>query len=173
MPQVPDPACRPADLHLAFLVSPVTVRDNLARMLTMPPLSDLPKEARGVAELVLAEVLNNVAEHAYANETGLVTVTLRRVAGGVACHIVDQGAAMPNGKLPDGKLPAIHLPSGPDQALDTLPEGGFGWHLIRSLTEDLTYSYAGGANRLCFLLPVPELSLTDKPGSQISQATRD
>ena len=42
----------------------------------------------------------------------------------------------------------------PDTALEDLPEGGFGWHLIHSLTNDLTYLRTGGCNRLRFLLPL-------------------
>lgn len=49
MPQPPDPDARPAHLHLSFAASPVAVRDNLVRMLAVPPLSGLSAEARGDA----------------------------------------------------------------------------------------------------------------------------
>ncbi len=135
-------------LSLEFQACPAAVRDALRRMLLRPPLSTLSDEGRGTAELVLAEVLNNVAEHAYPDRPGPVTVTLRQVPHGVSCLIVDQGAAMPGGKLPAGRLPDT-----PGLALDELPEGGFGWHLIRSLTLDLHYARAGGCNQLRFVLP--------------------
>ena len=35
-----------------------------------------------------------------------------------------------------------------------LPEGGFGWFLIRSLTRDLTYLREDGYNMLCFCVDV-------------------
>lgn len=142
-----DPDGRVDGVHLVFLASPVLVRDSLAQMLAGPPLRDLSPDARGTAQLVLAEVLNNVAEHAYAERPGPVAVTLTPVAAGTLCLVVDHGFGMPGGHLPEGKPPAV------DTALEDLPEGGFGWHLIRSLTRDLTYARTGQGNRLSFLLP--------------------
>ena len=55
--------------------------------------------------------------------------------------------------MPGGRPPAGRLPDGADCALVDLPEGGFGWHLIRTLTRDLAYVRSGGCNRLSFLLP--------------------
>lgn len=145
-----DPDRRREGLHLVFLATPASVRENLACLLGLPPLSDLTDDGRGTAELVLAEVLNNVAEHAYADGPGPVEVTLTPGPGGIACLVVDRGMAMPGGQLPAGRLPG-----GPELALEDLPEGGFGWHLIRTLTEDLHYQRAGGCNQLSFLLPGP------------------
>jgi serine/threonine-protein kinase RsbW len=136
------------DLHLVFLATPASIRDNLAHLMARPPLSDLPDDSRGSAELVLAEVLNNIAEHAYDAGQGPVAVTLALRPSGIACLIVDQGGAMPDGKLPD-----IGLPEVTDLAPEDLPEGGFGWPLIRILTRDLTYQRTGGCNRLRFTLP--------------------
>lgn len=148
MPPAPDQDTRPDDLHLAFTATPVAVRDNLQRMLALPPISRLPNDMRSTAEMVLAEVLNNVAEHAYANRPGPVTVSIARMPQGLRCVIVDQGEAMPGETLPDGRLPgSLGL------ALHDLPEGGFGWHLIRSLTTDLRYARVDGCNQLQFLLP--------------------
>lgn len=148
MQQLPDLQGQPADLYMAFQASPAAVRDNLARMLAEPPLSGLSAEARGNAELVLAEVLNNVAEHAYPDRAGPVAVLLRRAEDGVSCQVVDRGMAMPGNRLPAGELPRS-----PSLALDDLPEGGFGWHLIRSLTRDLVYTRDKDQNRLSFRLP--------------------
>lgn len=134
--------------HLVFMANPVGIRDTLATLLEAPPLCHLTPDGRGTAELVLAEVLNNVAEHAYAEGPGPVTVTLTPVAGGIHCSVVDEGAAMPGGRLPDGRLRGS-----PETALEDLPEGGFGWHLIRVLSRDLTYLRSDGCNCLSFLLP--------------------
>ncbi len=144
-----DPDRRAEDLHLVFLAHPASIRDNLDHLLGSRPLSELSEDSRGSAELVLAEVLNNVAEHAYGEGLGPVAVTLARGPAGIACLIVDQGAAMPAGTLPEGKLPETS-----DLALEDLPEGGFGWHLIRTLTRDLAYLRTGGCNRLSFTLPI-------------------
>ena len=148
MQQVPEPDSLASGLHLVLTADPISVRQGLARMLALPPLAGLPLEDRGTAELVLAEVLNNVAEHAYAGSAGVVAVTLAPVPAGISCLIVDQGVAMPEGQLPEGKLPG-----GPDTAFEDLPEGGFGWYLIRTLTQDLSYVRTGDSNRLSFTLP--------------------
>jgi serine/threonine-protein kinase RsbW len=144
MPLPPD---QPPDAEsLVFTADPAAVRAALARLIAAPPMQDLTAGDRGKVELVLAEVLNNVAEHAYAGGSGPVEVGLCSTPLGIACRIVDRGLAMPGGKLPEGGLP-----SAPP---DDLPEGGFGWHLIRSLTADLTYARSAGQNRLSFLIPL-------------------
>ena len=136
-----------------FPADPYSVREALAMMLALPPLCTLGPEGRGTAEIVLAEVLNNIAEHAYADRVGLVAVTISPGARGLSCLLVDQGLAMPGNRLPEGLLPPSRQPGGQEVSLDDLPEGGFDWHLIRSLTQDLTYLRSEGENRVSFLLP--------------------
>jgi serine/threonine-protein kinase RsbW len=77
-----------------------------------------------------------------------VAVTLSRQPHGLACLIVDSGVSLPDGVIPAGLLPGMA-----DVALEDLPEGGFGWYLIRSLTRDLAYTRDQGVNRLSFILP--------------------
>ena len=143
-----DQTHRTEELHLVFLACPASIRENLAHLMQTRPLSDLSDDSRGSAELVLAEVLNNVAEHAYPEGQGPVSISLVRAAAGISCLIVDQGAPMPGGALPAGQPPPAQ-----DAALEDMPEGGFGWLLIRSLTQDLAYLRTGGCNRLSFTLP--------------------
>ena len=148
MPPVPEVASRAPELHLVFHADPDSVRQSLTQMLGLPPLSGLSAEDRGISELVLAEVLNNVTEHAYGDGGGKVAVSLIEGPAGIRCLVVDEGRAMPG-----GQLQADRLPGGPDTALQDLPEGVFGWHLIRSLCADLTYGRQDGHNRLGFVLP--------------------
>jgi serine/threonine-protein kinase RsbW len=128
-------------------------------MLDLPPLSGLSDEDRNVAELVLAEVLNNVAEHAYGAGGGRVTVSLSGDPTGIRCLVIDEGRAMPGERLPEGQLPGAH---GNDT--EDLPEGGFGWHLIKSLSVGLTYARDNGQNRLGFFLPYGGLDLSGRNG---------
>ena len=144
MPRAPDRTPCPDSGSLVFTAEPDAVRAALVRLLAAAPVQDLPVDARGTVELVLAEVLNNVTEHAYAGGSGPVEVNLCATPVGLACRIVDRGLAMPGGKLPEGGLPDVAPPD--------FPEGGFGWHLIRSLTADLTYTRSAGTNRLSFLI---------------------
>jgi serine/threonine-protein kinase RsbW len=143
-----DPFSR-ADTHdLVIRAEPSSVRAALLRITAASPVRDLSDDQRGTVELVLAEVLNNVAEHAYAETAGHVAVTVALIHSGLACEVVDDGAAMPGGQLPEGRLPPADLPD------SDLPEGGFGWHLIRSLTQDLSYRRQRGTNRLGFVIPL-------------------
>ncbi len=125
---------------------PLSVRDGLRLALQSAPLSLLNPGDRSTAEIVLAEVLNNVVEHAYSGQAGPIRLWLDHEPGRLRCRIEDEGAPMPGGCLPAGRLP--------DTA--ELAEGGFGWHLIRSLALDLQYERAGGTNRLHFDLPAEQ-----------------
>ena len=99
--------------------------------------------------IVLGEVLNNVEEHAYAGRSGApITVTLDP-GGAVLRYVVeDRGRHYPEGRLPTAEMPASH-----GTALEALPEGGFGWPLVRELTSEVAYTRDGDTNRLVFCLP--------------------
>jgi serine/threonine-protein kinase RsbW len=98
--------------------------------------------------IVLAEVLNNVEEHAYAGRRGEpVMVDLRIGATRLSCRVEDFGLP-----LPDGPLPGADMPRGNPVEPDTLPEGGFGWAMVRRLTSDLVYLREDGCNRLSFTI---------------------
>lgn len=143
MQPAPDPFAQ-ADTHdLVLRAEPTSVRAALLRVTSVPPVADLASDLRGTVELVLAEVLNNVAEHAYADSSGHVAVTVALQPGALWCEVVDEGAPMPGGILPEGRLPEVEL-----------PEGGFGWHLIRTMTRDLQYRRQRGTNRLNFIIPL-------------------
>lgn len=98
--------------------------------------------------IVLAEVLNNVEEHAYAGEPGRpVTVRIEARDETLNCVVEDRGSHFPTGAPPGAAMPASN-----PAALDSLPEGGFGWPLVRKLTRDVTYVRDGETNRLVFCL---------------------
>lgn len=131
-----------AAFHLSLVAEPVAVRNALALIAASGPVSALSADHRARVEIVLAEVLNNTAEHAYAGAWGMISVNLKAATTGLACQVIDRGREMPGGTLPLGHLPQ-----------EDYPEGGFGWHLIRSLTLDLHYDRANGQNRLRFVIP--------------------
>lgn len=157
MPAEPGPSVSgdTGSVHCLQLVIPadtLAVRNALVRMCDTLVLRSLPEEQRGTVEIVLAEVLNNIVEHAYSAEEGEIEITLRRAPEGLFCQVVDQGRRMPGDRLPEGNLPLV--------TDDNLPEGGFGWHLIRTLSQDLAYSRSEGRNRLTFRL------VTARPSEQ-------
>ncbi|MGB4827381.1 MAG: ATP-binding protein [Paracoccaceae bacterium] len=125
---------------------PHSVREGLRQALEGEPLTRLSVDDRNTAEIVLAEVLNNVVEHAYAAKAGSVFLFLSLGEGRLHCRIEDEGTAMPGNAPPAGNPP--------DPA--DLPEGGFGWHLIRTLSTDLCYERMGSVNRLSFSLPAEQ-----------------
>lgn len=124
------------------------IRGALAQVMARLDPLELTADCRSSAELVLAEVLNNVIEHAYAEESGPIGLELRLAADALACSIHDTGLPMPDGTPPSSRQALLDVP------LDSLPEGGFGWFLIRSLTRDIEYVRERDGNRLSFLLPL-------------------
>jgi serine/threonine-protein kinase RsbW len=110
---------------------------------------DLDNDDLGALELTLAEVLNNIVEHAYEGHApGPIVVSLVRRPAAIDCRIEDWGKQMPGLKLPLGQIPAVT-----DQ-LPEVAEGGWGWSLIRAMTTDLSYIRTEERNLLSFRLPL-------------------
>ncbi len=94
-------------------------------------------------EIALVEALNNIIEHAYSDrKDDLVEVTVALGDRHIKLTLQDRGRALPEQTVPDCHLPDCNVP------LADLPEGGFGWFLIHSLTESITYRREGCVNRL-------------------------
>ena len=122
------------------------VRGALKHIVSALKERALADEEIGTVELVLAEVLNNVVEHAYGeSEEGEIEVTIRRRNQSIIFEICDDGRPMPNGRPPAGSVPDAD-----GDHLDSLPEGGFGWLLIRELVRDLIYDRRDDQNILIF-----------------------
>ncbi|MEK6216404.1 MAG: ATP-binding protein [Boseongicola sp.] len=119
-------------------------------MSTLQPL-DLSIEDASSIEIVLAEALNNVVEHAYPPEhPGDVKLVLRHGRAGLLIEIRDRGKPMPNGRTPDGEHPADAA------ARNHMPEGGYGWFLIKQLARDMVYDRENGENFLIFRMSLDE-----------------
>lgn len=144
-----DPICgsspKLVGAHLTIPARQSAVREGLQSLFDTILLQSLPAHERGTAEIVLAEALNNIVEHAYSCYEGEIEISLQLRKDELVCKISDTGLPMPDGQLPSGKLPNFGR-------LDSLPEGGFGWHLIRSLSKDLDYHREDGRNFLTFRL---------------------
>lgn len=97
------------------------------------------------AKIALAEVLNNVVEHAYAGvQLGAVAVLVSAGPATVTITVIDWGTAYPNFDIPEDAPPE------PTQ----LAEGGYGWFLIRSLTSQVMYTRSARANILKLTLDI-------------------
>lgn len=115
----------------------------------------LSPEDSGSLELALAEVLNNIVEHAYAGRApGQVSVSLMLASAGDAllCRVEDDGHPMPGMALPEGQMQPVA------ERIEDLAEGGWGWALIRTLTDEIVYERQAGRNRLHFRLPLSKAS---------------
>lgn len=105
-------------------------------------------------QIALAEACNNIVKHAYpfdSVEAPMITLDIAGAPGGLQITLRDRGGPMPDGQLPGPDLPPIDL----DDLL-ALPEGGFGWPLLRRMTCALSLSRHNGHNILRFRLPAVE-----------------
>ena len=140
--------CSAADVSLArhrrmtIRAAPPDVRGALETVKTWLASAGVPAALAVNVEIALAETLNNIVEHAHAGmEPGQVTVRFRRTSGAVELELIDRGRAMPGQRLPAGAPPALAVPR------DALPEGGFGWELIRAVSDSVSYRRENGENR--------------------------
>ncbi len=134
-----------AELTLIIPGDALAVRHALRAIVEALTHRGLAATDRGTAETVMAEVLNNIVEHAYAGRQGVIRVSIRLGVSDLECRVMDDGRPMPGEKMPDGHPPPVP-PEG------EAAEGGFGWFLIRSLSQDLSYRRCGGRNLLSFRL---------------------
>ena len=134
-------------IRRSFVASDAATRAALLAVTEALIAAGLPEDVVGSAELILAETLNNIVEHAYAGKEGPVELIIAVGSAGLDCTVRDQGPAAPVGFPPDPPLPEVNPPH-------DLPEGGFGWHIIRALTADLSYKREAGWNVLRFRIPV-------------------
>lgn len=94
-------------------------------------------------EIAVAEGLNNIVEHACANQPdGKILVEMRVNAAHIFVQLQDPGLPLPGWTLPEGRAADVSV------ARDALPEGGFGWNLIHTLTDRLAYSRSTNMNHL-------------------------
>jgi serine/threonine-protein kinase RsbW len=130
-----------------FRSGDLETRIALAEVCARLAAAGIDEDDIGTVELVLAEVLNNISEHAYPAEGGPVALGVDLAGDALVCEVIDEGGPMPLGRVPDSALPEIAPP-------DHLPEGGFGWHIVRCLVSDLDYWRQPNGNRLRLRIPL-------------------
>lgn len=144
---------RPADALPGFTLHVLarnrSIREALAEVRTRLAQVPLSEEELSTVEVVLAEVMNNVAEHAYAwRRDGEMMLQLRLTGEGLLASVTDEGCPMPDIELPFGQRLDPTVP------LVDMPEGGFGWLIIRQLARDVSYVRQEGVNQLSFRIAV-------------------
>lgn len=135
---------------LALRANSLAVRTALADTRVWLASRDLDETFCSTVEIAVAEALNNVVEHAYhrRHEAGF-SLVVRPFGDTLFIEIRDKGHPMPDNRVPDTPPPQ------PGDNRATLPEGGFGWHLIRSLADTLSYRREGEENCLVLGFAVP------------------
>lgn len=113
-------------------------------------IEGLSEGSIGSVEIVLAEALNNVAEHAYPEDKpGDMRLIIKRRPKALMFEIRDRGKPMPKGRAPIGNHPMTEF----DQH-DAMPEGGYGWFLIREIVSDLVYDRRNDENFLVIRMAI-------------------
>ena len=130
-------------LSRQFQASESTTREALIAVTGKLRARGVDQGALESLELVLAEILNNITEHAYAGDGGSIDLSVIVAAEGLRCRVADQGR-----RAPESVLAAQTLPEAAD-----LPEGGWGWYLVNSLSEGLSYQQENGWNILRLTVP--------------------
>lgn len=128
--------CVPRPERAVIAAEPWAVRDLLLQLEAGAELAALPQDMRDCVLLVLAEALNNVVEHGYPGAVGWIGLVPMPGGAGLAWRIIDAGRA-----VPDQALRREAMPAG-------LAEGGFGWPLIRALTDEVRLTRRRGWNIL-------------------------
>ncbi|SFM06590.1 ATP-binding protein [Shimia aestuarii] len=133
----------PSPIHIELEGTPQEVRAALIRLRSKLSLPRFAHIDVGTLEIVLGEVLNNVVEHALAGrKDGRIALTCDLGENCWNVLVRDNGAPMPDNNLPSGIAPDVSI------AMADLPEGGFGWSLVRMLAHDIHYHRNNGWNTL-------------------------
>lgn len=146
------------EFSLSFRATEMGARDGICSVADRLRNRGISEDRAGDVEIALAEAINNIVEHAYAGiEPGQVLVDCRLARDWLEIRISDMGHPMPDGQLPTGE------PLDVDTEMPELPEGGFGWFLIRQLVSDIRYERRSRSNLLSLKFDFPDPS--DAPPS--------
>ena len=139
-----NPAAQVPPVTVCVQSSELAVREAINGVIDGLRPFALDIEEVGTVEIVLAEALNNIVEHAYPVPAPdqPIDINCNMRSDGLHVTIEDKGHPMPDGKAPIGMAQNL------DVDLMDLPEGGFGWFLIQDLAKDVRYQRHETINRL-------------------------
>ena len=142
--------------RMSFRATELEARQTIVAISKRLRTSGLTRDRADEVEIALAEAINNVVEHTYAkSEPGLVRILCSLRSAHLDIRICDTGTPLPKNRLPPGLAADVSVPRA------ELPEGGFGWFLIRELTSEVRYDRCGLINHLSLRF---DLLKPEKPG---------
>ncbi|NRB21038.1 MAG: ATP-binding protein [Rhodobacteraceae bacterium] len=136
-----------ASFACSFLATELDARWGVGTVVERLRGMGLPEDRAEDVQIALAEAVNNIVEHAYADTApGDVDIGCNLDTQQLWISIADAGRPLPRGNLTAGNPADLSVPR------EDLPEGGYGWFLIRELTSRIIYERNNGNNRLslCF-----------------------
>lgn len=141
----------PAARRISVIETPATpegVRAAVSEVAEVAATAAVPRDLVDNLGIVLSEALNNIVEHAFAGRapaSATIGISVQTTDGGLRLTIRDRGRPMPPA------LPGAEPPPIPDD-IGALPEGGFGWFLIRQMCSEVGYRREGDENVLTLSL---------------------
>lgn len=96
----------------------------------------------GEVELVIAEVLNNIAEHGGIESLNHLISLKWHTSDRLCINVIDAGQCIPTGTITNAQMPNL------DTEIDELPEGGFGCALVDILCSKVHAKRRGSFNTL-------------------------
>lgn len=131
-----------AELYVTCSGTVLDVRSAMLRIERFLRVSGIDEDVTQDLNLALTEAMTNIARHGYPGGSGPISIRLFLSDHGVQCRLTDRGISF------DPRDLGHALPD-----LEMCPEGGYGWFLIRSLSQNLCYSRENDLNILSFTVP--------------------
>ena len=130
------------DIQVSFNSDQQVVTDVVKQSIAWLNTHDVEADLAANAEIVLAEALNNIVEHAFEFQpTGQIDLSAELSELNLTFMLKDNGKVFPG-------IPQKKEMKGAEIAFEDLPEGGFGWFLIHELTEQIAYARLEDQNAL-------------------------
>lgn len=143
------PGTRPEVLHLELVNEIQEVRRLRAEVESFASRTGIPEDCQANLFLALEEAVVNVIRYAW--DDGRHVVTVRLIFANDELDVVVEDDGRPFN-------PLNHPPFDPDAPLEKRRGGGMGIHIVRHLTDDLTYERLENRNRLRLSLRLPRAS---------------
>ena len=135
--------CEDGRLEMNFRANEADASQAIATLQAGLSQLGVPAHRVNDVKIALAEAINNVVEHAYVGlAPGSIQVQGISTQDRLDIRIRDMGNPLPGLRVPDG------TPASIDTGMKDLPEGGFGWYMIRRLTDSVLYKRRNGQNLL-------------------------